>query len=168
MRFAYADPPYLGLAGFYAKLHPEWAIWDDPAAHQTLIDRLSDEYPDGWAMSLHSPSLHQILPMCPPDVRVMAWVKPFASYKPGVNPAFAWEPLIVRGGRRRTDKTELTVRDWVACPITLRKGLVGAKPAGFNRWVTNVLGYRHGVDTLDDLFPGTGGMADVLAQGVLL
>ena len=30
MRFAYADPPYLGHAKCYADRHPEAAIWDDP------------------------------------------------------------------------------------------------------------------------------------------
>ena len=101
MRFAYADPPYLGCASFY-KERADWAMWDDPATHKALIERLSADYPDGWAMSLHEPSLRTILPMCPLDCRVMPWVKPFASFKPGVGVAYAWEPLIVRGGRKRT------------------------------------------------------------------
>ena len=64
MKFAYADPPYLGLAEkFYGHLHPEAAVYDKPEAHQALIDRLCDEFSDGWAMSLHSPSLRTILPM---------------------------------------------------------------------------------------------------------
>jgi hypothetical protein len=57
VKFAYADPPYLGCGKLYAKHHPEALIWDDPETHRRLIERLVDEYPDGWAMSLHVPSL---------------------------------------------------------------------------------------------------------------
>lgn len=162
MRFAYADPPYLGLAGFYAALHPEAMIWDDPETHRALIERLGADYPDGWAMSLHSPALRTILPMCPEDCRVAAWVKPFASFKPGVNPAYAWEPVIFRGGRKR-GRNEPTTRDWLAENITLKRGLTGAKPEAFCRWVLDLLGFDHAQDTIDDLFPGTGIMGRVVA-----
>lgn len=40
------------------------------------------------------------------------------------------------------------------------------KPQAFNRWVANLLGYLDG-DTLDDLYPGTGGMGRELDQGVM-
>src|ERR1700742_3750496 len=102
MKFAYADPPYLGCGSLYAKHHPEAMMWDDPEAHRQLIRRLSVEWPDGWAMSLSSPSHRVLLPMCPDDVRVLSWVKPFAIFKPNVGVAYAWDPVIVRGGRRRT------------------------------------------------------------------
>jgi hypothetical protein len=155
MRFAYADPPYFGLAEkFYGHLHPQAAEYDKPETHQRLIDRLCEEYRDGWAMSLHSPALRTILPMCPAEARVMPWVKPFASFKPGVGVAYAWEPIIVMGGRRRT-RTDRTVRDWHAENITLRKGFTGAKPAGVIWWLLNVLGAEKG-DQVDDLFPGSG------------
>lgn len=158
MRFAYADPPYLGLAEkFYGKLHPEAAAYDRIETHMALIARLCDEFPDGWAMSLHAPSLRAILPLCPEDVRVMAWVKPFASFKPGVNPAYAWEPIIVRGGRRRT-KEQPTVRDWYACNITLRRGFAGAKPEALCHWLFEVLGMQPG-DEFVDLFPGSGAVS---------
>lgn len=154
-RFAYADPPYYGLAEkFYGKMHPEAAAYDKLETHAALIKRLCDEYPDGWAMSLHTPTLRDILPLCPADVRVMAWVKPFASFKPGVGVAYAWEPVIVRGGRRR-DRTQHTVRDWHACNITLKRGFAGAKPEGFVLWLLEVLNVKH-EDTIDDLFAGSG------------
>jgi hypothetical protein len=120
--------------------------------HQELIERLN-QY-DAWALSLSSPTLKIILPMCPADVRVMAWVKPFASFKPNVNPAYSWEPVIVRGGRKR-DRKEKTVRDWVSANITLKKGLSGAKPEAFCFWLFTVLGMLPN-DQFDDLFPGTG------------
>lgn len=155
MRFAYADPPYLGLAAkFYGRLHAEAAAYDDPATHRDLIARLSAEFPDGWAYSLHSPALREILPMCPPDVRVMAWCKSFASYKPGVGVAYAWEPVIVRGGRRR-ERGQGTVTDFCLVPITLRRDFTGAKPERFVWWLLAVLNAQAG-DEFVDLFPGSG------------
>lgn len=160
MRFAYADPPYLGLAAkFYGHLHPEAAAYDDPETHRALIERMTAEY-DGWAMSLHSPSLREILPMCPKEARVMAWVKPFASFKPGVGVAYAWEPIIVWGGRRRT-RDQRTVRDWIAENITLKRGFTGAKPTAVVRWLLEVLNAQEG-DDIEDLFPGSGAVTNAL------
>src|SRR5687768_15067918 len=99
VRFAFADPPYLGCGSYYKEHHADALAWNDPETHRALIERLSAEYPDGWVMCLSSPSLRTILPMCPDDSRVASWVKPFASFKAGVNPAYAWEPVIFRGGR---------------------------------------------------------------------
>jgi hypothetical protein len=162
MRFAYADPPYLGCgAALYGKHHAEAAVYDTEAGHRALIERLCDEFSDGWAMSLSSPSLRTILPMCPADVRVAAWVKPFVAFKANVNPAYAWEPVIFRGGRKRS-RAEPTVRDWVSEVITLRRGLTGAKPEAFCRWILMLLGARPG-DEVEDLFPGTGVMGRVVA-----
>jgi hypothetical protein len=148
MRFAYADPPYLRCA---ARLYGD-ATYDSLEAHENLIDSL-DEY-DGWAYSLSSSSLYEILPLCPDDVRIAAWVKPFCSFKPNVNPAYAWEPVIYRGGRKRP-RTEPTVRDFVSANITLKKGLAGAKPEAFCRWIFDLLGMTPG-DEFIDVFPGTG------------
>ncbi len=146
MRIAYCDPPYPGCAHRY----PEKTEVD----HGELIVRLCDEFPDGWALSSHTPALRWLLPLCPDDVRVMAWVKPFAVYKPNVNPAYAWEPVIVRGGRKRGREIE-TVRDWVSSPITLQRGIVGAKPETFCFWLFSVLNLHTG-DELVDIFPGSG------------
>ena len=154
MRFCYADPPYLGCGKLYTAHHADALDCDNPEWHRALIARLCDEFPDGWAMSLSSPSLRTILPMCPEDARVGAWVKPFAVFKPNVNPAYAWEPFIWRGGRKG-DRTRATVRDWVSANITLKRGLTGAKPRDFCRHILDVLGYEPG-DDIVDMFPGTG------------
>lgn len=146
MKFAYADPPYIGQA----KKHYN----STEVNHVELIKKLMQEYPDGWALSCSSPSLHKILPICPSSCRIMAWVKPFCSFKPNVNPAYAWEPVIVYGGRAR-GRTKLTIRDWVSVNITLKKGLCGAKPKEFCFWLFEVLGMEKN-DILDDLFSGTG------------
>lgn len=154
MKFAYADPPYFGLAAkFYGKMHPEAAEYDKIETHAALITRLCDEY-DGWALSLHTPTLRHILPLCPDDVRVMAWVKPFASFKPGVNPGYCWEPVIVRGCQKRA-KDVPTVRDYVSANIALLRGFRGAKPEAFCFWIFAVLGLRAD-DEFVDVFPGSG------------
>jgi len=86
-----------------------------------------------------------------------AWVKPFASFKPHVNPAYAWEPVYFRCARPgRRDVA--TVRDWVSANITLKRGLSGAKPEPFAWWLFDVLGAEPG-DTLHDVYPGTGGVS---------
>lgn len=154
MKFAYADPPYLGCGKLYADQHPDALDWDSPETHRRLIDRLIAEFPDGWAMSLSSPSLRTILPMCPEDVRVMAWVKPFAVFKPNVNPAYAWEPVIVRGGRKH-ERSDPKVRDWVTESVALMKGFTGAKREAFCYWIFDVLNMQID-DEFCDLFPGSG------------
>ena len=162
MKFAYADPPYLGCGRLYDAHHENSRDYDDPEAHRRLIARLVDEYSDGWAMSLSTPSLQTILPMCPAECRVGAWVKPFASFKPNVNPAYAWEPVIFYRGRKR-GRDVPTLRDWVSENITLRKGLTGAKPTAVCAWILDWLNVQPG-DTLDDVFPGTGIMTSTFQQ----
>jgi hypothetical protein len=152
IRVAYADPPYLGMASYYD--HPESAVYDTLDGHRALIARLCDDYPDGWAYSLHSPSLRHILPLCPDDCRVGAWVKPMCFFKPGVNPGYGWEPVIFRGGRKK-HRYARTVRDWTAVNSTQGRGFFGAKPENFAFWLFQLFGLRPG-DTFDDLFPGSG------------
>jgi hypothetical protein len=161
MKFAYADPPYLGCGRLY-KDHPEWKDCDTIEWHVNLIERLVSEYPDGWALSMSSNNLHQLLPHLPKMARIAAWVQPFAIFKPNVNPAYTWEPVIFFGGRKG-DRTRKTVRDHLSCNITLKKGLTGAKPEGFCDWILELLGYERG-DVLDDLFPGTGIMKKALEK----
>jgi hypothetical protein len=148
MKFAYADPPYIGQAQRHYSKEELCAEVD----HSVLIADLM--HYDGWALSLSSPTLKQILALCPDDVRVGAWVKPWASFKPNVNPAYAWEPVIFWGGRKRGRELP-TVRDWVSANATMLKGLAGAKPLTFCYWLFEMLGAVAG-DELTDIFPGTG------------
>lgn len=166
MRVAYADPPYIGQA----KRHYGCEEID----HAQLIERLCIEFPDGWALSASSPSLRQILPLCPGDVRIAAWVKNFSVFKRGVRPAYAWEPVLYRGGRNPPlvkavvppkNGAQVTPKDFIVCPITLKRGLVGAKPEAVCRWILSLLNVAPG-DEVVDLFPGTGAMTRV-AAGVL-
>jgi len=144
-RIAYADPPYIGMANLY----PE----KEEVDHENLILEL--ETYDAWALSCYSNSLHILLPMCKPDIRIAAWVKPFASFKPNVNPAYAWEPIIFKPVRGKRSRSEKTIRDWVSVNITIKKGVVGAKPPKFCYWLFELLGARAD-DKFYDLFPGSG------------
>lgn len=156
MRFCFADPPYYGLAvKFYGHLHPEAHVYDTIEGHIALIERLCTEFPDGWAMCLHEKSLRTILPLCPEDCRVMAWVKPWCSYKPGVRVAYAWEPIIFRGGRP-SEKINETVRDWVSANMEMERGFQGAKPPKVIRHILKIWDARPDEDEVVDLFPGSG------------
>jgi hypothetical protein len=161
---AYADPPYLGCCGLYQHHHPDGRCWEDLETHRLLIERLVADFPDGWALSLTSSSLQRLLPLCPPDVRIGAWVKPFHAYKRGVRPAYAWEPVIYRGGRNLNHPPPLkggeatTPKDFISANITLKRGLTGAKPEAFCFWLFDLLNIGAG-DTLVDLFPGSGAVS---------
>lgn len=69
MRLAYADPPYPGRAHLYEG-HPDYAGEVD---HEALIEHLNGwKRYDGWALSTSAAALRELLPLCPPDVRVLA------------------------------------------------------------------------------------------------
>jgi len=152
MRFAYADPPYVGCA---AKLYGD-PTFDDVGEHVSLLHRLDARF-DAWAMSLHEPSLRFILPHAPSGVRVAAWVKPFCSFKPGVDPAYTWEPVIFKSARAWHPEVP-TVRDFVSASIATGRGVSGAKPPDFSRWLFELLGARPS-DEFVDLFPGSGAVS---------
>lgn len=150
MRIAYADPPYPGMSGHY-KDHPDYGGEVD---HADLIARITRDY-EAWVLHTASTTLAEILPLCPEgDYRIAAWVKPFAAWKKNVYPAYGWEPVIFGGGRK-VFGTRQTERDWVAEPITLKRGLTGAKPEAVCHWAFNLVGANPD-DELHDLFPGSG------------
>lgn len=179
LRVAYADPPYIGQARKHYKNEDSY---NGEVHHGRLIHRLKTEYPDGWALSCHTPSLGIILSLCETlglslykgDIRVMAWVKTFGAYKKNVRVAYVWEPVIVCPPRRlegaavTRDFSYSNEQDDEQLPvltesITMRKGLSGAKPERFAYWLFNVLGLRP-CDQLDDLFPGTAAVGDAFEK----
>ena len=153
MKAAYADPPYPGQA---RKHYADQPICKE-VNHRLLIGYLCDAF-DCWSLSTSSSALREVLALCPADVRVGAWVKPFAIFKPNVNPAYAWEPVILWHGRNRGRKVA-TVRDWCSANITLRRGLSGAKPYPFCAWLFDYMGLMPD-DTLADVFPGSGAVGE--------
>lgn len=152
MRFAYADPPYLGCAErLYGHLHPEAADYDNVETHHALIDRLVADFPDGWALSCGSKDLQVLLPRCPTDVRVAAWVKTWTALVLPVK--YAWEPVIFRGGHKG-QFGNVRARDWLQSAPAMR-GFTGAKPDEFSFWLFDIFGATKD-DEFVDLFPGSG------------
>jgi len=154
MKFAYADPPYIGQAKRHYGHDPNCAEVD----HVELINHLESEY-DGWALSMSAAmySLKTIVTAAPDDCRMAAWVKPWAVFK-AVDPAYTWEPVLFKTQRKHSKKQN-TVRDHLICNITMKKGLVGAKPKDFCYWLFELLGMKES-DSFDDLYPGTGIVGD--------
>jgi hypothetical protein len=160
MRFAYADPPYFKNGKIrYGEHHPEAGKWDTKEAHINLIGTLIEEY-DGFAYSSNPKDLHWILPEYP-ELRVCAWVKTFHQIRP-TTVQYAWEIVLLHGGRK-DNKRKPMVRDWFQGNATRKKGLPGAKSLEFNTWILQLLNYQKG-DELDDIFPGTGGMAEAIKK----
>jgi hypothetical protein len=162
MRFAFADPPYYRQGKRLYGDHPEAHIWDTKEAHLELINTLHADYPDGWALACNPADLAFLLPHAG-AVRVCAWTKTFHQIRVNCSVQYAWEPVLLHGGRAVLRRNPM-VRDWLACVTARKKGLVGAKPDAYNDWILKLLGYDPHEDTLDDLFPGTGGMAAAIER----
>lgn len=186
MRFAYADPPYFGTAAkTYGNIHPDAAEYDNPEAHRRLIERLEDEFPDGWALSLNEPSLPIIAPMAPKGARFGAWISNRPKFPPSATIGRHWEPVIWRGGRggkRRCGDFLVTHRGGaVRSPeeraetsgqlrryhtrVKSGRETFGGKPREFSRWIFDLLGAGKG-DEFHDLFPGSGGVSSAWAERI--
>ena len=157
MNIGYADPTYPGCAHLYRD-HPDYAGEVD---HALLVERLQDEF-DGWV--LHTSATPETISLLAPLVagtgaRWMSWTKTFAAYKRNVSVAYAWEPVIIKAARKPVVSKRIVYRDWHACPITLRRGLTGAKPESLCHWAFEMLGARP-EDELHDLYPGTGAVSE--------
>jgi hypothetical protein len=182
MKLAYGDPPYLHQAKRHYSNDPS-GILAEEVDHEELIERLLRDY-DGWALSCSTPSLYYLESLIHgidpnndlhPEVRTAAWIKPFASWKCTHRVQYTWEPVIFLPVRPRGSRSVPSVRDfinnnpkdetvdYVSANITMRRGTHGAKPDAFNDWILNILGYQNG-DTLDDLYPGSGSMAEAIKR----
>ena len=193
MKLCIADPPYLGRAADWygdgmhptrlgknaggsgvngprpADYHPDAHLWDNPATHQDLVNRLITEY-DGWAIAMAHDNLRDYLPMIPRSVpiRIGIWTRP-QQMPSGARVLNVYEPVVVRipEGRRASKGCTVFPRDSVTIS-RLNNGFPGAKPPAWTRWVLDMLGYDPETDTVDDLFKGSGSVAAEIAQGVLL
>jgi hypothetical protein len=147
--FAYADPPYPGLA---KKYYQHEATYAGEVDHAKLIASLGAGGYSGWALSTSVKALRDVLPLCPPEARVCAWVKPIGASSRTFGLHNTWEPLIVVCGR----KLRPGRRDWLSAQPARGAGeLPGRKPLAFCAFLFDCLGMLPG-DRLDDLFPGTG------------
>lgn len=157
-RWAYADPPYPGLAHYY-RGHADYAGEVD---HRALLQQLRGY--DGWALSTSEEALPLVMGLCLElgiQPRVGAW---FRGARPSLShgPRSAWEPVLYVRPRPMPEGSPTSRCDalvaGVAPRLTDPKRVIGAKPAGFIWWLFELLGCQRG-DTLDDLFPGSGGVA---------
>jgi len=153
VRLAYADPPYPGKAYLY----PE----QEEVDHVALIERLC-EY-DGWALSTDEHALQYVLGICPDRVRICAWCRRGGVPPLFPNPIAAWEPVIISPARKDREQVWSYAE---TAGVNVGGGLTGSKPPAFCQWVIRCLGADPDEDTLDDLFPGTGGMGQVWAAWV--
>lgn len=58
---------------------------------------------------------------------------------------------------------QVTPKDFIVEPITMKRGLVGAKPERVCRWILDLLHVVPG-DEVVDLFPGTGVMGRIASE----
>lgn len=193
MRLAIADPPYLGRANIWygdgmkksqlskrdggrsncgtrpADNNPNAKDWDDPTRHEEMVIQLIDNY-DGWVIAMAHDNLRDYLTFVPRNVpvRIAIWTKtqPMPSGSRLMN---VYEPCIVHipAGRRDSEGSGQSVADSVRIP-RINNGFAGAKPPAWTRWCLDMMGYDAELDTVDDLFPGSGAVSAELAQGVLV
>ena len=142
MRIAYADPPYAGQA----KKHYGGEEVNFPALISSLCEF------DAWALSVHAGQLKDLLPLCPARTRVGVWCKPYATFKKGVNPTYAWEPVIFKAPGRGMKRK--FVHDFLVCSPVMKAAIVGQKPLDFCFWIFEMLAFAPG-DDFTDYFPGS-------------
>lgn len=178
MKLAIADPPYLGRANRWygsgrgssggrhvADHHPDARVWDDPASHLDLVNRLESQF-DGWAIAAAPDSMRVYWPVLPQGTRVLVWHRRNAPPS-GSRIGSMWEPVMVRvpEGRSARRPDLLEVSDVLDCAAP-RRGFAGSKPEAWTRWVLAALGYLPGEDTMTDVFAGSGAVA-AAADGLL-
>lgn len=161
MKFAYADPPYLGMGKkMFGNLHKEASLFDKVENQQNLIQSLIKDYPDGWALSCNPRDLQFLL--IDKEIRICAWTKTFHQIR-RTTVQFSWEAVLLYRGRVEPLRKPM-VRDSISGHIAKRLGFRGAKPDYFNDWIINLLNFKAEEDTLTDLFPGTNGMSQAIQR----
>lgn len=184
MKLAIADPPYLGYADMWygsgeglqpsgpgniappkqADRHPDAKLWDDPAQHRDLVAKLEANY-DGWAIAMAATNVRAYSAWLPSDARFAIWHDP-AKMPNNQHPRRRYEVVAiwVPEGRRRINDVGLTVGDVLSVAHNSHDGFAGAKPRAWTEWVLAMLGHCDLHDDVEDLFAGSGAVAEVLAQ----
>jgi hypothetical protein len=180
VKLAIADPPYppfIGSGGrknrasrWYgdkqrsktdrpADSHPDASEWDEPARHRKLLADLQRDY-DGFAIATSADGIAAYGEL-PPEVRLLAWVKPNAQ--PGSHRLRSnWEAVILYPpAGRRSNRGIGSIPDVLIAPVP-RASFRGAKPAEWVEWVLKAMSHDPALDTVDDLFPGSGAVQAVL------
>ncbi len=150
-RLCVADPPFPGMSRKYYRDEPTFAGEVD---HARLLEQLTTGGYDGWALFTSPKALRDVLSLVPRGVepRVCTWLKTHCQPK-GRGIVCISESVIVVPARQRFPGVPDAIRTAVA-----RGGdssLMGRKPLKVVQWTFGLLGASH-VDSLDDLFPGSG------------
>lgn len=184
MKLAIADPPYPPLFSerrdsptgplrttrrsravrWYGDMHPEASAYDELTEHRRLLEFLVDNY-DGWAIATTPDGLGAYHPL-PVSAHIMVWHRP-RSQPGGSRIASRWEAVIVSPPESRRARTTGPRVDDILSASAPGTGFPGAKPPAWTRWVLEALGYDPAVDTVADLFPGSGIVAEA-ADGMLI
>ena len=180
MKFAIADPPYLGRASTWygssmrksqkgklfggtanvgfkpADYHPEAFKWDLLETHKLLIDKLESEY-DGFAVAMAHDNLQKLISYFRPNIKIMIWHKWSIPSRARVQNRF--EPVAIRIPKTRKGAIKgKTMNDILTYKTKTNQGFTGAKPLAWTEWVLNAMGVQTG-DSVDDLFNGSGSVA---------
>lgn len=150
LRIAYADPPYPGKASLY----PGGREVD----HASLVHELR-KY-DGWALSTSQAALRDVLPSCPPGIRIAVWVRSCRATR-SRRPLNAWEPLIFYQARPLSTSVVQDLHDVLEYRGRYRAypgAMVGMKPPQFAVWMFRLLGASP-IDAFHDIYPGSGAVS---------
>lgn len=166
MKLAYADPPYPGQAKRHYKNDPS-GIPAKEVDSAELLKELLKNY-DGFALSTSEPGLFIIIDALPKGflrengIRSAPWVKPWSHFRPFVKVQYSHEYVLFKSARSNGERP--SVRDFLVCNPTRKKGTHGAKPDEFCDWVLNLVGYWQDRDTIDDLYPGSGAFTKAIER----
>lgn len=143
--------------------HADAGLWDAAATHWALVEQLLDNY-DGFAIATCMDGLDFYRPL-PIPTTTLIWHKPNGHSGEGRIRA-TLEAVIVRIPEGRRGRRGAQVEPILTAGVS--PGFTGRKPEAWTRWVLDALGYDPYTDTVDDLFPGSGDVAAVLAQPQLV
>jgi len=122
-----------------------------PARHRLLLEQPHDEC-DGWAITTSPDGLAAYHPL-PPEVRILAWVRPNAQ--PSGNRIRQLREAVILRPPPGEHAVRASVPDVLIEPAPRRK-FVGQKPDAWTWWVLYCFGCIPDIDTVADLFPRSG------------
>lgn len=183
MKFAIADPPYLGRAAIWygetmrhsqkgqahggsasvgfkpADYHENAHEWDNIETHKNLIDMLEKKY-DGFALAMAHDNLQKLIPYFRPNIKIMIWNKWSVPSRARVQNRY--EPVAIRIPKNRKGAVKgQTMTDVLIHKTRPAQGFTGAKPMFWTYWVLEALGVKKG-DVVEDLFNGSGMVNDAI------
>ena len=183
MKFAIADPPYLGRAKIWygqkmrksqkgikfggtskvnykpADFNENAEIWDNIKTHKNLIEKLENEY-DGFALCMAHDNLQKLLPFCKPNIKIMIWHKWSIPSRSRIQNRF--EPVLIRIPKSLKGAVKgQTMPDVLTWQMRTKSDFAGAKPKEWTYWVLDAMGVDKD-DEIEDLFIGSGAVTQAI------